>query len=185
MPKKPILDDIEKELFRIAMKGVKPLILEKKITAPPPKVRPARKKQAHATEPEEGTQLCDHEYLPALTSDTLVAFKRTGIQDKVLRNLRAGQYNVEAILDMHGMTVAQANDSLSSFLSQCLQQGVCHALIIHGKGRSHSHPILKNKLNHWLRDLPQVLAFCSAAAKDGRSGAMYVLLKNKKREITT
>jgi DNA-nicking Smr family endonuclease len=183
MPKKPPLDDIEKELFRSAMHGVKRLIIEKKITPQPPKPKPVRRKSPTADDNEEKDPLSDHEYLEPLTSESLVAFKRTGIQHKVLRNLRAGQYNVEAILDMHGMTVAEAKDALSRFLSQCLQQGVCHILVIHGKGRAHSHPILKNKLNHWLRDLAQVLAFCSATAKDGRSGAMYVLLKNKKGEI--
>ncbi|MES2217028.1 MAG: Smr/MutS family protein [Pseudomonadota bacterium] len=177
------MDDIEKELFRTAMKGVKPLILKKRITVPPPKPRPVAKKPDYAAEDEDKAQLSDHEYLTPLTSDSLVAFKRTGIQHKVLRNLRAGQYNVEAILDMHGMTVAEAKDSLSIFLSQCQQEGVCHVLIIHGKGSASSHPILKNKLNHWLRDLAQVLAFCSATAKDGRSGAMYVLLKKIRGDI--
>jgi DNA-nicking Smr family endonuclease len=183
MPKKPPLDDIETDLFRTAMQGVKRLVIEKKITPELPKPKTIKRKPATDAKTEAEPCLSDHEYLEPLTSESLVSFKRTGIQHKVLRNLRAGQYNVEAILDMHGMTVAEAKDSLSSFLSQCLQQGLRHVLIIHGKGRAHSHPILKNKLNHWLRDLSQILAFCSATAKDGRSGAMYVLLKNKKGEI--
>jgi DNA-nicking Smr family endonuclease len=183
MPKKPDHDDLEKDIFHNAMQGVKRLVVEKKITPELPKTGFKKRKPA-AENSSDQPGLSDHEYLPSVTSDTMVAFKRTGIQDKVLRKLRAGQYNVEAILDMHGMTVAEAKDSLSIFLSQCLLQGICHVLIIHGKGRSSAHPILKNKLNHWLRELAQVMAFCSATAKNGRSGAMYVLLKNKKGEIT-
>ena len=183
MPKKPDTDEFEKELFRTAMVGVKPLPFTPKISPTPPKpsvIRPRKVMDADFAAEDVG--LSDHEYLPCLTSESLVHFKRVGIQDKVLRKMRAGQYNVAAILDMHGMTVAAAKTSLTIFLSQCQQQGVCHVLIIHGKGRSTSQPILKNKLNHWLRELAQVLAFCSATVKNGHSGAMYVLLKNKKGE---
>lgn len=184
MPKKPDLDDIEKELFRTAMSGVKRLKVVKRVIVEPPKPSPKVRKKNKIEETDETLALSDHEYLEPLTSESLVEFKRAGIQHKVLRKLRAGQYNVEAVLDMHGMTVAEAKSSFSKFLSQCHQQGISHVLIIHGKGRSISHPILKNKLNHWLRDLTQVLAFCSAAARDGRSGAMYIILKNKRGECT-
>jgi DNA-nicking Smr family endonuclease len=183
MPKKPLLDDIEKELFRTAMRGVKRLKIAKKITVEPPKPSPKVRKKTNVDESADTVPLSDHEYLAPLTSESLVEFKREGIQHKVLRKLRAGQYNVEAVLDMHGMTVAEAKDSLSIFLSQCHQKGLCHVLIIHGKGRTSGNPILKNKLNHWLRDITQVLAFCSAAARDGRSGAMYILLKNKGESV--
>jgi DNA-nicking Smr family endonuclease len=37
--------------------------------------------------------------------------------------------------------------------------------------------VLKNKLNAWLRQRDDVLAFCSAPAHDGGSGAAYVLLR--------
>ena len=76
------------------------------------------------------------------------------------------------------MTVQEAMLALQRFVSRCKASGLKYVLIIHGKGRENSEPILKNKLNHWLRELPTVLAFCSALKKDGGTGAMYVLLKN-------
>ena len=53
--------------------------------------------------------------------------------------------------------------------------------VIHGKGRRSGPrgPVLKNVVNHWLQRADDVLAFGSARAVDGGSGAIYVLLKEK------
>ncbi|MEE9156926.1 MAG: Smr/MutS family protein, partial [Gammaproteobacteria bacterium] len=40
-------------------------------------------------------------------------------------------------------------------------------------------PVLKNKLNNWLRQRDEVLAFCSTRPVDGGTGAVYVLLKRR------
>jgi DNA-nicking Smr family endonuclease len=180
MAKKSDSDDTDITLFRTAMRDVKVISTPKKIdrTAAKPNRTPPKKSKASADPPVDA--LSDYETLDDLTAEDKVSFNKPGIQHKTLRKMRAGQYNTEAILDMHGMTVVDARQSLLSFLAQCEQKSLCHLLIIHGKGRTSGKPILKNRLNHWLRQIEPVLAFCSAAAKDGRSGAMYVLLKNKK-----
>jgi DNA-nicking Smr family endonuclease len=51
--------------------------------------------------------------------------------------------------------------------------------IIHGKGNGsvQRRPVLKGKVNHWLQQRDEVLAFCSARPVDGGTGAVYVLLK--------
>jgi DNA-nicking Smr family endonuclease len=52
--------------------------------------------------------------------------------------------------------------------------------IIHGKGkrsRNNKGPVIKTKVNHWLRQRDDVLAFCSARPIDGGTGAIYVLLR--------
>jgi DNA-nicking Smr family endonuclease len=56
-------------------------------------------------------------------------------------------------------------------------------MVIHGKAFSQSgqQPVLKSYVNDWLRQLPQVLAFCSAQPKDGGSGALYILIKQIKQ----
>jgi DNA-nicking Smr family endonuclease len=181
MKKNNDIEESDKQLFRDAVRGVKPLPLSNKIIPPPPRPNPKKRRQ----EPDEPIEapLSDYENQVPLSSEDLVEFNRPGIQQKILRNLRGGQYNAEAILDLHGMTVDEARETLYHFLLQCTKKGIVHALIIHGKGRHSGNPILKNKLNHWLRQLNHVLAFCSAKAKDGRSGAMYVLLKHQKEEI--
>jgi DNA-nicking Smr family endonuclease len=181
MIKKIVVTEADQALFREAMRGVSPLPKTKqKVTYTPPVVNNISKKKLIETDNTPASSFSDHEYLPPLSSEDLIEYNRTGISHKTLRKLRAGQYNVDAILDLHGMTVDEARESLHQFLLRCQQKSAHLVLIIHGKGRNSSNPILKNKLNHWLRQIEQVLAFCSASAKDGRSGAMYVLLKNSK-----
>ncbi|MCE3238593.1 MAG: smrA [Gammaproteobacteria bacterium] len=91
--------------------------------------------------------------------------------------MRGKQYTIEASLDLHGMVVTEARNALSHFLMECHRQGIRQVLIIHGKGRTNLYPILKNKLNQWLRQTDHVLAFCSVKTSDGSSGALHVLLK--------
>lgn len=176
------INDSEKALFRKAVEKIKPLKHTKSAshTTPSPRVVIA---PFDDSKQDAERQFSDYENLPHVTGDDYLEFARLGIQHKVLRKLRSGQYNIEAILDLHGEIVAEAKQSLSYFLLQCEQKGIRHVLIIHGKGRNIQQPVLKNRLNHWLRETEQVLAFCSAKSKDGHSGALYVLLKNIKGGI--
>jgi DNA-nicking Smr family endonuclease len=172
------LDESEKNLFRQAVEKAKPLAHTKvvKTTKLPSKALA----KPSFEEPEDKIEFSDRDDLPRVTGEDYLEFVRVGIQHKVLRKLRSGQYNVEATLDLHGQTAKEAKESLSDFLLVCLNEGIRHALIIHGKGRDIKQPVLKNRLNQWLRETPDVLAFCSAQAKHGRHGALYVLLKNKR-----
>lgn len=106
-------------------------------------------------------------------------FARPGVQHGVMRKLRRGQYRVEAHLDLHGMTLPMARQALRIFLQRCLARHIRCVRIVHGKGLRSQHrgPVLKGLVNHDLRKLDAVLAFCSARAVDGGSGAVYVLLR--------
>jgi len=172
MPKKTEINQSDQNEFREAMRGVKK-ISHTKIT--PPTSPTIKRKKITETEEEEVFPFSDYEKLPPVSSEEKIEFTRSGLQHKVLRKLRQGQYNIEAILDLHGMIVTDAKHALSHFLRVCQQRNVRHILIIHGKGRN--QPVLKNKLNLWLRQTEQILAFCSATAEHGRGGALYVLLK--------
>ena len=104
---------------------------------------------------------------------------RPGIQRSVLRKLRRGGFRVSAMLDLHGMNVAAARQSLISFLRSARREHMTCVHIIHGKGKRSSNkgPVIKTKVNSWLRQRDEVLAFCSARPIDGGTGAIYVLLK--------
>lgn len=173
--KKTALTAEEAATFRAAMRDVKPFT-QTKIPLTPPKPQRRRAPSQEDAQPA-GFEFSDHETLLPVTRDEIIQFARSGIQHKMLRKLRQGQYNTEAILDLHGKTIENARKSLSAFLQLCEQNKWQHVLIIHGKGRDNNKPILKNKLNHWLRQTNQVIAFCSALPKDGHSGALYVLLR--------
>ena len=115
----------------------------------------------------------------AETGDELL-YKTPGVQDKVFRKLRRGQFAVTAELDLHGYTVRHAKDCLSDFLKQCVNRNQRCVRIIHGKGlRSRQgRPTIKSRIGKWLQQRQEVLAYCSARQVDGGTGAIYVLLKN-------
>jgi len=106
-------------------------------------------------------------------------FSRTGLQNRVLRRLRRGEYAIEAELDLHGLTRLEARQALSEFLHDCRARGCRCVRIIHGKGRGSQgkRPVLKQYVDHWLRQVDAVLAYCSAIPAHGGTGAIYVLLK--------
>lgn len=110
-----------------------------------------------------------------------LAFARPGIQRSVLRKLKNGRYSVQSEIDLHGLTVAEARTELSAFLRAAGERQHTCVRVIHGKGRRHadSSPRLKPAVNQWLQRHRQVVAFCSARAVDGGTGAVYVLLKRQ------
>ena len=123
---------------------------------------------------------------PAFLSDVGGAdrlyFKRPGIQQKLMLKLRRGLYRIESQIDLHGFSAAVAEKSLDSFLESCRQNNYRCIRIIHGKGTgsANKRPVIKNRINEWLRGNGNVLAFCSAKANDGGTGALYVLLRTRR-----
>jgi len=107
-----------------------------------------------------------------------LSFRRPGVQDAVLRKLRRGQYRVEAELDLHGLTVAEAKRELRGFLAEALAADLRCVRIVHGKGLRSGHrgPVLKHTVNGLLQRIDAVVAFTSARQVDGGTGALYVLL---------
>ena len=105
-------------------------------------------------------------------------FLAPGLQKNILKKMRKGFFGIDAELDLHGLTRAEAKNHLTQFLHVCILEHCRCIHIIHGKGyRSpNQKPILKNSLNQWLRQHAHVLAFCSAPRHAGGTGAVYVLL---------
>jgi DNA-nicking Smr family endonuclease len=179
MAKKTKISEEELSTFRQAVEGTKPLTSNKTRLKPPaPRRQPI--KQA---EPEEfNFDFSNATNQPTVSGTQELLYKHSSISNKILRNLRKGQYNIEAVLDLHGKITDEAMMAVDSFLHQCITERMRVVLIIHGKGHHTPMPILKNKLNQWLRSISVVLAFCSATAKHGGQGAVYVLLKRTKEE---
>ena len=93
--------------------------------------------------------------------------------------LRQGDVEIEARLDLHGMTQAEAFDALTTFMHRQVAAGKRHLLIITGKGKD-GMGVLRQNLGGWLRQLPEasaILAVRPAAPKHGGEGAVYVLLR--------
>lgn len=160
--------------FRNYAKDIKPLTQNSHTPVPRKK---STKKIKIKKEIEIDIKLSDSQYFPEITSDEIIEFSRPGLQHKILRQLKQGQFPIETVLDLHGMTSQQASAALIQFIDHCQKQNFRSVKIIHGKGRRETLPILKNKINQWLRQLPMILAFHSAKPNDGGAGAVYILLK--------
>lgn len=108
-----------------------------------------------------------------------LSYTQPGIQRSVLRKLKSGRYSIQSEIDLHGLTVKEARQELSDFLTAAQERRHLCVRIIHGKGRKNAQtsPKLKPAVNQWLQRNKQVLAFCSARVNDGGTGAVYALLK--------
>ena len=175
---KPKPDEHDIALFREATRGVKPLRHVPRVTGAAPKPR-ARARLARAQRLQVLEEIPpDAADEPQLAAGDTTVFARPGVAATTLRKLRRGQYRVEAELDLHGLTVAEARSQLREFLIASLQRNARCLRIVHGKGlRSGPHgPVLRQLVNSALRRTAQVLAFASARPVDGGTGALYVLL---------
>ncbi len=172
----------ERALFRTAVADAIPL-KHKRVSLqgqrPPP--RPMQRLRDDAQVIDD--MLSDHLDPCELETGEELLFSRSGLQHSVLRKLRRGQYCIGAELDLHGMRVAEARQALSAFLQHAVANDIKVVRIIHGKGNGsfNKQPVLKGKVNHWLQQRIEVLAFCSARPVDGGTGAIYVLLRRARR----
>ncbi len=177
----PSDDEDDDALFRRQMAGVTPL-------KTPPRVAPATPRRApRPRHPEHREATSPHAFVerpqaqPVGTEERLF-HHRGGLQDRLLRQFKRGDLRPAARLDLHGHTIDAAGHALAEFLRSAGQQGWRCVLIVHGKGHrsAQGQPALKSQLNHWLREDPGVLAFTSARADDGGTGALYVLLRRRR-----
>ena len=182
-PKDAPAGDEEARLFREAVRDVKPL-------GSPPAAQPLARRPRRPRPAAPFTRadrlavleesLRDEVIDPELASGEELVFHRAGIQARVLRKLRRGDYRVQGEIDLHGLTIAEAKQALREFLAQALGRQWRCVRIIHGKGLRSGHrgPVLKGMVGAMLRKAGPVLAYVSARQVDGGTGAVYVLLSS-------
>lgn len=95
--------------------------------------------------------------------------------------LRRGLYPLDARLDLHGLTQAEAYSRLCAFLAAAQNRGNRCVLVITGRGIRHGGT-LRAMTPRWLDEppnRPRVLAFAQAQLHHGGEGAIYVLLRRR------
>jgi DNA-nicking Smr family endonuclease len=114
-----------------------------------------------------------------LEVDDQMSFLRPGIGADVLKKLRRGNWSIQAQLDLHGLRQDEAREKLGEFLRNCGKQGLRCLRIVHGKGLGSpgKAPVLKSRVQRWLVQKNEVLAFVQAKPADGGAGALVVLLQ--------
>ncbi|HEX6138701.1 MAG TPA: Smr/MutS family protein [Casimicrobiaceae bacterium] len=108
-------------------------------------------------------------------------FVRRGLGADILGKLRRGHWVVQGVIDLHGMTTAEAHDALADFLLDVRGRGLRCVRVIHGKGLTspNREPVLKGKVRRWLSQWDDVLAYCEATRHAGGAGAVIVLLRGR------
>lgn len=172
------------ELFRRAVGTVKP-IEDDKVRSTPSKVA-ARPRQFEKDERAVMYDAMHDDRDPdELDSGEHLSWRRDGVQNRVMKKLRNGYYSIQDEIDLHGMTVPQAREILTEFVAHAVDNHQsCCVRIIHGKGRKTSTdaPVLKPFVSSWLRQRRFVMAFCSCKPVHGGTGAVYVLLRQKRNQ---
>lgn len=172
--------DDERELFRAEMRDAEPIQHDRLVHRKPPP-QPKVRKPSPTELTNDKSEFSDMFFPETVGNEEYLEYRGDGIQNRQFAKLKNGKVHLEAELDLHGLTLAKAEPTLSHFLEQCQEQKIRCVRIIHGKGwgSRDNKPVLKSKLNHWLRQSDAVLAFCSATIEDGGTGALYVLLKRQ------
>jgi DNA-nicking Smr family endonuclease len=114
-----------------------------------------------------------------LDTDEALSFRRPGVGADVIRNLRRGEWSIQKELDLHDLRTDEAREALGQFIRSCHKQGVRCVRVVHGKGLGSPGKVsvLRPKVQSWLIQKNQVLAFVQATPSQGGAGALVVLLQ--------
>lgn len=162
------------------MSGTKPLRSGERVAKPQAKPKPkARFSRADERAALQESMQADIDTMQNSNAESM-RYHRQSVGRRTMRKLARGRFSVQAEIDLHGMTVAEAKPRLSDFIENCVRQGYLCVRVVHGKGLGSGQrgPVLRNSVNHWLRKWESVLAFTSARQVDGGTGAIYVLLQD-------
>ena len=107
-----------------------------------------------------------------------------GVDRRTAERLKRGQLAVEATLDLHGRTQAEAHQAVEAFLDRCQSAGKRYVMILPGRGHRHEDGgVLRRNLPLWLNERgnrARILAMATAQPKHGGAGALYLLLKRQR-----
>jgi DNA-nicking Smr family endonuclease len=177
-------DDKDAEaLFRAAMKDARPLKGRRARTAEEPAAEPRRTPPpvpaAHRAPPS-----------PAAPSPMpLDPASATGIDRATADRLRRGKLEPDARLDLHGLTLAEAERALARFLERSQATGCKLVLVITGKGlRQKDGRMTEGRIRaefpHWLNrpeNRARIHGVRGAHVRHGGGGAFYVMVRRPSR----
>ena len=113
-----------------------------------------------------------------LLTDDGLSFRRPGIGADVVGRLRKGHWALQGQVDLHGCTRDEARERLAGYIRESHRRGLRCLRVVHGKGHGSPgrQPVLKAKVQRWLAQCAEVIAFAQASGPQGGAGALVVLL---------
>jgi DNA-nicking Smr family endonuclease len=176
------MQDDDFSLFQAELRGVKPIKYDRADTGKPKADRKqlgALRQAATISQGEIKVDGLSDQFVIDVGAEDALYWAANGMQEGQMRKLKLGQIPFDGSLDLHGMSVEKARDTLWAFIAEATKLEVRCVRVTHGKaarmdGRK---PLIKSHVNTWLRQHPSVLGFTSCQAKHGGTGAVYVILK--------
>lgn len=167
--------------FADQMKGIKVMKQDKVATVTPimdPETSARRKKHCMDEKKEEQLDFFSTANMDFVQPHDDISYKCSGLQYGVMRKLKSGEYLPQTGVDLHHHTIEQAYKKVRKLIVHAYENDIRCLLIIHGKGEfSKPKALLKSYVAHWLRQMPEVLAYHTAMPYHGDKGATYVLIK--------
>ena len=170
----------ERQLFSLSVGAITPLRSRNLIDTAPEPIPPLP--MQHWLDEERVLRESisdDFDVSTLLDTDDQLSFRRPGIGVEITRRLRSGHWSIQRQLDLHGLRTDEAREALGQFIRQAHQLGVRCVRVVHGKGLGSpgKTPVLKSRVQRWLVQKKEVLAFVQARPMDGGAGALLVLLQ--------
>ena len=107
-----------------------------------------------------------------------------GVDRRSSQRLRRGQIEIDARIDLHGMSQTVAYQSLMRFLEESWRGWRKCVLVITGKGLRETGEIgiLRRQVPKWLNDdaRSMIQGFSYAHRRHGGEGALYVLMRKRR-----
>jgi len=157
-------------LWREAMRNVTPMRGRAAVLPASGSAAPATAEERHGGQPVRPPAL-DH---------------FSGVDRASAERLKRGLHPIEARLDLHGKTQAEAHHALAAFIHSSSEAGRRCVLVITGRGLGPRGPgVLKGAVPRWLEEVGlrrKILAIAPAQPRHGGAGALYVLLRRRSVE---
>ncbi|MBU6369480.1 MAG: Smr/MutS family protein [Burkholderiales bacterium] len=169
----------EKNLFQRAVGPVKPLVAQPRAelnNSPAPPKAFQQKRDDDRVLRESLSD--DFDVSTLLDTDDELSYRRSGIGTDVTQKLRKGHWSLQGQIDLHGLRSDEAREALGQFIRDAHKRGWRCVRVVHGKGLGSpgKTPVLKAKVQRWLVQKNEVLAFVQAKGSEGGAGALVVLL---------
>jgi DNA-nicking Smr family endonuclease len=104
---------------------------------------------------------------------------------RMKQRVAKGKHAIDARLDLHGFTQAEAHSVLLRFLRTAHARDARLVLVITGKGRGGEIGVLRRQVPQWLglpEFRPLVVGFEDAAITHGGEGALYVRVRRSQSD---